>query len=68
MEDDSTPLEIQLQKQAGRVAYLEGEVAELEARMAALKRELVVTTWELAEAIIQQAALEREKPFFSMSR
>lgn len=58
--DLSQPLEIRRQVQAGRVAYLEGEVADLEARIATLRRELIVMTWELGEAIIEQAAIERQ--------
>ena len=60
MDDGTQPLELRRQVQAGRVAYLEGEVAELETRMASLRRELIVLNWQLAEAIIAQAAIERE--------
>lgn len=54
------PLQLSRQVQAGRVAYLEEEVAELETRMASLRSELIILNWQLAEAIIAQAALERQ--------
>ena len=61
MVGDTQPLEFRRQVQMARVAYLEGEVAELEARMTGLRSELIIVNWELAQAILDQAALERQR-------
>jgi len=58
--DATQPLAERRRLMAGRVAYLEREVAELEQQMKILKRDLSLRTWELGEAIIAQAALARQ--------